>query len=75
MNKKDKEEIGKVVVEALNEVVIPVLENMGDQIDELKMSNDRIERKLDAQQNRSDRQGKQLVDHRERIQILEAAVL
>ena len=69
VNKKDKEEVHKIVANAVHEVVIPALESMEERLTEkmaTKEDIDRLERKLDTQQDRLDRHG-------ERIQVLETA--
>lgn len=81
MNKKDKEEFTMIVTDALNDVMIPALESMEERlaskesVEEIIMKVDSLDRKFDAQQNRLDRQGKQVENHEERIQILETASL
>ena len=69
MIKKDKEEFVKLISDALNDVVIPALEDMEDRLttklaskeelqevkQELSMQIDSLDRKFDAQQNRLDR--------------------
>jgi hypothetical protein len=72
MNKKDKDEVHKIVADAVHEVVIPALEDMEERLAS-KQDIDRLERKLDAHTKRMDRHGKQLENHEGRIQILETA--
>lgn len=85
MDKKDKEEMQKIVADGLHEVLIPALENIDGQfkfvredisdvkrdVHDLQLSVDRIERKLDANTKRMDRHGKQLENHEKRLQFLE----
>ena len=83
MNKKDKNEFTMIVTDALNDVMIPALENLEtrltdklaskEDVEDVKMKVDSLDRKFDAQQNRLDRHGKQLEDYGERIQVLETA--
>jgi len=71
MNKKDKEDSHEIIADAVHEVVVPALEDMETRLkNELasKEDIDRLERKLDAQQNQLDR-------HDKRIQTLEATSL
>ena len=85
MNKKDKDEFTMVVTNALNDVMIPALESLEtrltdklaskEDVEDIKIKVDSLDRKFDAQQNRLDRHGKQVEDHEERIQILETASL
>ncbi len=64
MNKKDKTETIGLISEALNEVMIPALEDMEERLAaKLDMKADkedvgRVERKLDAMTDRLDRHGK-----------------
>ncbi len=70
MNKKDKEEVHKIVADAVHEVVIPALESMEERLTgkmATKKDIDRLERKFDAQQDRLDRHGKELENHKKRI--------
>lgn len=69
---KDKEEVYKIVAEAVHEVVIPQFEKIEEKM-ATKEDIDRLERKLDAQQDRLDRHGKKLEDHEGRITHLEAS--
>lgn len=82
MDKKQREEILEVFSEGFHEVVVPELEKInsrlgtiGEDIKDVKMTTDSLDRKFDAQQNRMDRQGKQLEKHEERIQTLETVSL
>ena len=85
MNKKDRNEFTMIVTDALNDVMIPALESLEtrltdklaskEDVEDVKMKVDSLDRKFDAQQNRSDRQGKQMEDYEERIQVLETASL
>ena len=85
MNKKDKNEFTMIVTDALNDVMIPALESLEtrltdklaskEDVEDVKMKVDSLDRKFDAQQNRLDRQGKQIEDHEERIQVFETASL
>ncbi len=85
MNKKDKDEFTMLVTDALNDVMIPALESLETRLtdklaskedaEDIKMKVDSLDRKFDAQQNRLDRQGKQIEDHEERIQVFETASL
>lgn len=74
MDKKDKDEMVVLITDALNDVMIPALENMEERLrndlaskDDLKEVKvelishiDSLERKFDAQQNRLDRHGKDI---------------
>jgi hypothetical protein len=83
MNKKDKDEFAMIVTDALNDVMIPALESLEtrltdklaskENMEDIKVKVDSLDRKFDAQQNRLDRQGKQMEDYGERIQVLETA--
>jgi peptidoglycan hydrolase CwlO-like protein len=74
MNKRDKDEFTSIVVNALNDVVIPAMDDMekglrGDlaskkDLKELSMKVDSLDRKFDAQQERLDK-------HNGRIESLE----
>jgi len=85
MNKKDKDEFSMIVTDALNDVMIPALESLEtrltdklaskEDVEDITMKVDSLDRKFDAQQNRLDRQGKQIEDHNERIQVFETASL
>ncbi len=85
MNKKDRNEFTMIVTDALNDVMIPALESLETRLtdklaskedaEDIKMKVDSLDRKFDAQQNRLDRQGKQIEDHEERIQVFETASL
>ncbi|PIP57420.1 hypothetical protein COX03_03195 [Candidatus Woesebacteria bacterium CG22_combo_CG10-13_8_21_14_all_39_10] len=85
MNKKDKNEFTMIVTDALNDVMIPALESLEtrltdklaskEDMEDIKMKVDSLDRKFDAQQNRLDRHGKQLEDYGERIQVLETTSL
>lgn len=85
MTKKDKGEFTTLVTDALNEVMIPALESLEtrltdklaskEDVEDVKMKVDSLDRKFDAQQDRLDRHGKQVEDHEERIQTLETASL
>ncbi len=61
MRKIDSDEIKKIVAEALNEIVVPIIEEIDKKTDRMEMSMatkediDRLERKFDAQQKRLDR--------------------
>ena len=63
MRKIDSDEIKKIVAEALNEIVVPIIEEIDKKTDRMEMSMatkediDRLERKFDAQQKRLDRHG------------------
>ena len=85
MNKKDRNEFTMIVTDALNDVMIPALESLEtrltdklaskEDVEDVKMKVDSLDRKFDAQQDRLDRHGKQVEDHEERIQTLETASL
>lgn len=85
MNKKDKGEFAIIVTDALNDVMIPAIESLEirltdklaskEDAEDIKMKVDSLDRKFDAQQNRLDRQGKQVEDHEVRIHDLEFASL
>ncbi len=85
MNKKDKDEFSMIVTDALNDVMIPALESLEtrltdklaskEDVEDITMKVDSLDRKFDAQQNRLDQQGKQIEDHNERIQVFETASL
>ena len=85
MNKKDKNEFTMIVTDVLNDVMIPALESLEtrltdklaskEDMEDIKMKVDSLDRKFDAQQNRLDRHGKQLEDYGERIQVLETTSL
>lgn len=85
MNKKDKDEFTMIVTDALNDVMIPALESLEtrltdklaskEDVEDVKMKVDSLDRKFDAQQDRLDRHGKQVEVHEERIQTLETASL
>ena len=66
MNKKQKEEQYELFADAFHEVVVPLLENLAT-----KDGIDRIERKIDKSNDRSDRHGKTLDGHEVRIGKLE----
>lgn len=72
MNKKDKDEILEMFSKAFHEVVPPLLEDMEERLAS-KEDIDRLERKLNAQDNRSDRHGKQLENLENRVHVLEIA--
>lgn len=79
MNKSDEDKVYKIVANALNDVMIPAMEDMENRINkkfELTASSadiDRVERKIDAQQDHMDDHDIELKDHEERIQVLEVA--
>ena len=75
MDKKDKGEILEMFSEAFHEVVPPLLEDVMKPMEE-RLSSDigRVERKLDAQQDRLDRHGKQIENHEKRITKVELKV-
>lgn len=74
MIQKDKDEFTTIVVDALNTVMVPALDNMAtalkeelaskEELKEVKMGIDSLDRKFDAQQERQDR-------HNKRIESLE----
>jgi len=70
MDKKAKEEMTKLVTDVLNDVVIPAMEEMEERLaskndlHELEMKVDSLDRKFDAAQNRLD-------NHDKRISTLE----
>ncbi len=77
MTKNQRQEMVEVVTDALNEVVIPALENMEERLrKDLASKEDisRLERKFDAQQDRLDRHGIQLEKHEEQIKKLQTAI-
>lgn len=77
MIKQDKDEFVKLISDALNDVVIPALEDMEERLttklaskeelqevkQELSMQIDSLDRKFDAQQNRLDRVEKVQEEH------------
>ena len=85
MNKKDRNEFTMIVTDALNDVMIPALESLEtrltdklaskEDVEDVKMKVDSLDRKFDAQQERMDRYGKRLDKHEEGIQTLETASL
>jgi hypothetical protein len=70
MDKKDKDEFTGLIVDALNDVVVPALDDMEARLaskeelqgfrKETEMHFDRLERKFDAQQDRLDRHDKRI---------------
>lgn len=70
MNKKDKEEMTKLITDALNDVVIPAIEDSETRvrkdmatkrdIADVRSDIDTLSRKFDAQQSRLDRHGKDI---------------
>lgn len=68
MNKKDKEEVRELTIDALNEVVIPALDNLQGQI---KEDIDRLERRLMARENQGDRLANKIENHEKRLLKLE----
>ena len=70
MNKKDRNEMVGLITDALNDVVIPALEDMEtrlrndlaskEDVKEIRKDIDTLDRKFDAQQNRLDRHGKDI---------------
>jgi len=79
MDKKSKEEIHKLFSDSFHEVVPPLLGDMEERlaskedVNDLIMEVDSLDRKFDAQQDRMDRHGKQLDNHEKRIHALEFA--
>lgn len=67
MNKKQKDDMLKVFAEGFHGVVVPELEKIdgkldtgGEDLKEVKMAVDSLDRKFDAQQTRLDRHGKDI---------------
>lgn len=66
MTKKDKEEIINLFNEGITQLILPVLDEMNnkmatkDDIQDLQTQLDSIERKVEANQSRSDDQGKDI---------------
>ena len=74
MSKNDKDKMLEAFSEAFHEVVPPLLQDLESRLAS-KEDLDRIERKLDAQQDRLDRHGKEIGDHERRIHKLETPSL
>lgn len=68
MTKKQREEFLGVFAQAFHEVVVPVLEEMKDEMTATKEDVGRIERKLD---NITDSHARKLDNHEHRIEKLE----
>lgn len=74
MNKKDKGEVRDLIMDALNEVMIPALDRVEHQIDTRasKEDIDRLERRMSARENQNDRLAKKIENHERRIEDLES---
>ncbi|MBI2590441.1 MAG: hypothetical protein HYW33_00965 [Candidatus Blackburnbacteria bacterium] len=70
---KDEEKLTIFFVKAFKDVVLPVLEDMHNDIKELKEITERSERKLDRHEDRLDEQGQQLESHKEQLELLKTA--
>lgn len=83
MDKKQKDEFINIVNQGFQEVMIPALESMEERMmnsfasstKDLSAQINTLDRKFEAQQNRLDRQGKQIEDHTKRIKNLERVTL
>lgn len=84
MNKKDKGEVRELIIDALNEVMIPALDRLQVEVDDIKermltkdegaskTDIDRLERRLIARENQADRIAKKVENHERRIEDLES---
>lgn len=71
MNQKQKEEILDLFAQAFHEVVVPVLEGMGIQINKLDEKVEKIDRRLITV---TDHQADKLDDHEKRIGKIETSI-
>jgi hypothetical protein len=73
MNKKQKEEFIELFSQSFKEVVLPSLEDMQTDINELKETTYRIEERLEKHDNHLERHDTKLDNHEKRISKLETS--